>query len=188
MKFTKLILIAAAALLVLTGAVAVRAADNPLQGIFDNALTNGAVMGGYWRSTTGNASIANYDLVYNIAKTPEGVLGAGLLFGGDFMWSRNEHVWNDVKGGVAVNATLAPLKQFGLTNFFCRITGGILVATPHESGAGVGSIEFATIDVGVRIWKQLELRIDPGWQNRTGQGARWDRQYLGINGGLSWGF
>lgn len=176
----KKLLIALAALLCVAG----NSRANIAQDIWNAGITNGAVGGGFWRSTTGNYNIASYDLLYNLTKNDSG-LGAGLIVGGDYMWSGHKKgVFNDVKGGFALNYKLAPLATLGVTNFVVTVFGGDAIATPRTSNVGVGNIVFAGADWSVNVYKRVDFHIAPAYQTRTGQGE-FDRNYVGVQGFLS---
>ena len=178
---TKISLILAA-LLCFAGLTTTKA--NPLQDAWNAGITNGAIGGGYWRATTGNFNIASYDLLYNFT-IQGGGLGAGLIVGGDYMWSgKTKGIFNDVKGGFALNYTLAPLQAVGFTNFVVKIYAGDAVATPRIKGVGVGNIAFAGADWQVKLYKSISFHVDPAIQTRTGQGE-FDRTYPGIQGFFS---
>ena len=157
---------------------------NPIQAGLDSAINNGAVGGGYWRSTTGNYTIYSYDYLYNITASTNG-LGAGLLVGGDNMRSGSQNVWNDVKGGFAINYQFN-LGSIGLTNAVFKVYGGNAVATPRDSGTGVGNIAFVGVDWSVDLYKRLVFHLSPSYQTRTGQGD-FDRNYAGIQAFFSLG-
>jgi hypothetical protein len=187
-RLSTAILVGAAAILLFAAASAARAqTQNPIQYAIDAGIKNGAVGGGYWRATTGNYSIASYDFVYNLT-TETNSLGAGLIIGGDYMWSGGSvGEWNDIKGGFSLNYELRPLKPAGITNFVVKIYGGDAVATPKHAGVGVGNISFVGADYTLKLYKSINLQIAPAIQNRTGQG-KFDRTYVGIQGFLSVGF
>ena len=120
------------------------------QSAFDSGVTNGAVGVGYWRGLTGNYNIASYDYVYNLT-TQSNALGAGLLVGGDYLWgSKQTPVWNDVKGGVAINYN-GNLAVIGFTNAVFKLAGGNAIASPHDVKAGIGDITFADIDFSIKL-------------------------------------
>ena len=152
-------------------------AQSVFQSGFDAFATNGAAGGGLWAATTGNYRVASYDYVYNF-NTETNSLGAGLIIGGDYMWSNHQHIQNDVKGGFSVNYS-GNLSMIGLTNTNFRIVGGNAIATPHSTGTGIGNITFANLDLSFRLFNQIHLHLDPGWQTRVGQGE-FDRNYLGM--------
>ena len=144
-------------------------AQNVFQQGFDAAVTNGAVGAGFWRSTSGNYNIASYDYVYGF-NTETNSLGAGLIVGGDYMWSgKNNHVQNDVKGGFSVNYH-GNLEAIGFTNANFGIDGGSCIATPRSPSVGIGNITFANIDVSFKVYHDIRLHFAPGWQKRFGQG------------------
>ncbi len=177
----KLILIGVATLL------ATVSQANPLQDFLDAGITNGAAGGGYWRATHGNYSIYSYDLLYNLAPSNNS-LGAGLIFGGDYLrGSKGVSEFNDVKGGFALDYTVAPLKAIGLTNFVVDFFGGTALATPHNSSSGIGTITFAGVDWAHYVYKKLAIHVDPSWETRTGQG-QFDRSYVGIQAYFSINF
>lgn len=180
----KLLLITALALASVSGY-----SQNVLQLVMDSAVTNGAVGGGYWHSTSGSYNIVNGDFIYNVTKS-DSVLGAGLIVGYDYLWGngKGNHVWNDVKGGFQLTSTFYPLKSLGYTNFLVKVFGGDTLANPHGSKTtGVGNIVFTGVDHSWTIYKHLDFHLDPMYQNRSGQ-AQWSRNYIGINGFLSLGF
>jgi hypothetical protein len=186
MKLTRFILYAAIALLgVVRFNVRGQSIQNTLQSVWDAGITNGAVGGGYWRSTTGNYNIASYDFLYNLT-TASNALGAGLIIGGDYMWGgKGVGVWNDVKGGFALNYTLHPLSVVGYTNFLVvKVFAGDAVATPRSSNVGVGNIAFVGVDWSVNVYKSVNFHVAPAYQTRTGQGE-FDRNYAGVQGFFS---
>ena len=157
------------------------------QSFADGAITNGAAGGGFWRATTGNYNIASYDYLYSLTTSTNG-LGAGLILGGDYMWSgKSVREQNDVKGGFTLKYNIEPFKMIGLTNFLLTVNGGSALATPRASGASVGNITFVGASFKLNIYKSVVFNIDPSWQTRVGQGA-FDRNYAGIQGFLSIGF
>jgi hypothetical protein len=167
-------------------ALAVSARAQIPQSIFDTAVTNGAVGGGYWRGLTGNYNIASYDYLYDITASTNS-LGAGLILGGDYMWSgRNLHEQNSVKGGFTLDYTLEPLRSAGLTNVVLTINGGNAVATPKGNNS-IGDITYAGANFKLKVYKSLNFNINPSWQNRVGQ-AEFSRQYVGVQGFFSLGF
>jgi len=186
MKKILVVLTAMAALLAI-GFTAVSARAQSIQQILDTAVTNGAVGGGYWRGLTGNYNIASYDYLYNITPSSNS-LSAGLILGGDYMWSgKKVHEQNDVKGGFSLQYSLAPFKMAGVTNFFVIINGGNALATPRQKGASVGDITYAGANFKLNIYKTINFNINPSWQMRVGQGE-FNRNYVGIQGFLSVGF
>ena len=184
MKLTRIILIAAAALLIIT-AISARA-QTAFQSTLDSVIKDGAVGGGFWRSTSGNINILSYDYLYNIT-TVSNALGAGLIVGGDTMKDgHNASVWNDVKGGFSINYR-GNLQAIGLTNTVFKCYVGNAIATPRgNSTAGVGNITFVGAAVAFPVWKSLLINISPSWQTRTGQG-NFDRNYAGIQAFISYG-
>jgi hypothetical protein len=181
---TTLILFTAIALLLLTCRQAM--GQSIFQSGFDAAVTDGAAGGGLWRATTGNYNIASYDYVYNF-NTETNSLGAGLILGGDYMWSGSRvHIQNDIKGGFSINYK-GDLRSIGMTNTTFRMVGGNAIATPRQKGAGVGNITFVNLDLTFHLYKSINLHIDPGWQTRVGQGD-FDRNYGGLQLFFSMGF
>ena len=185
MKLSRIIILAALALLIFT-AISARA-QGSFQATLDSAIHDGAIGGGAWRSTTGNINIFSYDYLYNITTSSNG-LGAGLILGGDIMKDgHNASQFNDVKGGFTINYQFN-LQAIGFTNTVFKVYGGNAVATPHgSSSAGVGNITFMGIDYSMNIYKSISLHISPAWQTRTGQGV-YDRNYAGIQAFFSLGF
>jgi hypothetical protein len=173
------------AVLLCFAGITTQAQNNIFQAGIDSAVTNGAVVGGYWRAVKGNYSIVSYDYLYNFT-TQSNSLGAGLLIGGDQMWGSGIKVQNDVKGGFAINYK-GNLSIIGFTNTIFKIVVGNAIASPRQKNVGIGDITFANIDVEFKLYKQLNFHIDPAVQTRVGQGVL-DKNYLGIQGALSIGF
>ena len=150
----------------------------------DSLIKDGAIGGGYWRATKGNFTVYSGDYLYNITATTNG-LSAGLILGVDNMRGAGVSVFNDVKGGFALNYKFN-LAAIGLTNTEFKVYGGSCIATPRGGTAGVGNITFAGVDYSLDVYKSVVLHIDPAYQTRTGQGE-FDRNYIGIQAFLSLG-
>jgi hypothetical protein len=184
-KLTTIILFAATIGLLCLFAVGARA--QTFQSFTDGAITNGAVGGGFWRGLTGNYNIASYDYLYSINPTTNG-LSAGLILGGDYMWSgKKVQEQNDVKGGFSLQYTMTPLRFAGITNVLLVVNGGNALATPRQAGASVGDITYFGANYKINVYKTINFNFNPSWQMRVGQGA-FDRQYVGIQGFFSLGF
>jgi hypothetical protein len=182
-KITIIILTIAIGLLIVAARNA--HAQNPVQVVFDSAVKNGAVGGGFWRATTGNHNIASYDYLYALTTQPNG-LGAGLIVGGDCMFGGGSSAqWNDVKGGFAIKYQFN-LGAIGFTNTVLEVYGGTAVATPRSPAVGVGNITFVGLDYRLKLYQRIYFHIDPAYQTRTGQGE-FDGNYLGIQAFFSLG-
>lgn len=185
MKRMKRIILTAAVALLALAAISGQAQTGTFQQMLDGAINDGAIGGGGWRATTGNFNIYSYDYAYSITAQTNG-LGAGLIVGGDYMKGGNgEAVWNDVKGGFSVNYQFN-LNAIGFSNTVFKVYGGNAIATPHNSGAGVGNITFVGVDYSLVVYKRLVFHISPAYQTRTGQGD-FDRNYAGIQAFFSLG-
>lgn len=147
-----------------------------LQTIYDSVAgsTNWGGAFGYLRSTSGNKSGGYAMALYNFSPT------VGAVIGYDYLWSGRQHTANLVKGGLNLQADLAPLKQFGVTNFVVTPFAYALVA----SGSGQVS-ELVGGGAKAQLYKWANgIAVDALvlYENRTGAGY-WDGRYVG--GGLA---
>lgn len=147
-----------------------------LQTIYDSLAgsTNWGGSFGYFRATSGNKCGAYGMALYNFNST------VGAVIGYDYLWSGRLHTDNLVKGGLNLQADLAPLKQFGLTNFIVTPFAYALVA----SGSGqVSEVIGGGAKTQIFAWAN-GIAIDALviYENRTGAGY-WDGRYVG--GGLA---
>jgi len=160
-------------------------AQTPFQSGLDSAIKDGAAGGGYWRSLTGNYTVLSYDYLYNITAASN-TLGAGLILGGDYLkGGSGTAVWNDVKGGFALNYKFN-LGAIGFSNTVFKVYGGSAIATPRGGTVGIGNITFVGVDYSLKLYKSVLFHISPAYQTRTGQGE-FNRNYAGIQAFFSLG-
>ena len=167
-----------------TNAAPMPSFSSGLQEIYDTVTvsTNYAFAAGYMRATTGNRNLGYADYVYNVSQN------IGLVIGYDYLWTAKKSgvpsQANLVKGGLTISATIAPLKNFGLTNVLMKPFATGLVAT----GAGQAStILTAGDEVDLVTFHGWDFGLALQWESRQDAGF-WDGKYLGGFGVIKKGF
>jgi len=152
-----------------------------LQMIYDSVTvsTNYAVIAGAVRSTTGSRNIGFVDYAYNFSQN------VGLVLGYDYCTSHGHaSVANLIKGGISLQASIAPFKQFGITNFCIVPFGSVVIAT----GNGVvGEIVSGGAKAVIASYKGFNFNLGALYESRTGEGY-WDGRYVGGFVAASKGF
>jgi hypothetical protein len=154
-----------------------------LQQIYDAALgsTNFAIATGGGRALKGNHNLLFVDYLYNFNAN------AGLLLGFDDIATGSKFTSKDiyfVKGGFNIQAEIAPLKNFGLTNLKVTPFASILM----DSGNGkIGQIVVAGVNYRVGLAAGWYFNAGGFYESRTG-GTPADGAYLAGHIAVSKGF
>jgi hypothetical protein len=139
-----------------------------IQQIAQSALgsTNFAVALGGGRGLHGNNNLLFADYLYNFLNN--GSTKAGATLGLDEIAHGNHFTTdnvNFVKGGLTVSTAIAPLKSWGLTNFFISPFASVLIST---SGGQVGQIVVAGANYEIGIGGGWKFNLSGFYENRTG--------------------
>ncbi len=167
-----------------TNAVAMPSFSSGLQQIYDSftVSTNYAVAFGGGRATTGNRNLAYADYIYNVSRN------VGLVIGYDYLWTAKAagvpSQANLVKGGISFQAQLAPLKNYGLTNFFVTPFANGLVASGNGSASEILTAGAKTTLVTFSGWN---FNLCGFVEKRTSAGY-WDGTYACAAVAFSKGF
>lgn len=145
-----------------------------LQQIYDAALgsTNFAIAFGGGRAIHGNHTLGFVDYLYNFNGN------AGLILGYDYITDKTRTAsqnLNFVKGGFNVQAQIAPLKNFGLTNLLVTPFASILI---DSSGGQIGQIVVAGANYEIGIGKGWNFNLGGFYENRSGGNTAADGVYI----------
>jgi len=174
--------------LILVSALAVQAQSSGsfsggLQQIGDavSSSTNWTAIAGYGHSTSGNKSLLFADIAYNFNQN------VGIVGGYDYLFGNGNSQANIVKGGVTLSLPMHPFAFLGstfATNITCTPFVADLLATPKNSGAGIGNIMTTGVNFDVYSFKNFELGAGVQIEKRTGQGD-WDGSYYLVHLAIS---
>ena len=138
--------------------------------------TNFAVAIGGGRGLHGNNNLIFADYLYNFLN--DGTTKAGATIGFDEI-AHGAHFTTDnvnfVKGGLTVSTAIAPLKGWGLTNFYISPFASILICT---SGGQVGQIVVTGANYEIGIGKGWKFNVSGFYENRTGGDTSTDGAYI----------
>ena len=138
--------------------------------------TNFAVAIGGGRGLHGNNNLLFADYLYNFLN--DGSTKAGMTLGFDEI-AHGAHFTTDnvnfVKGGLNVQTVIAPLKGWGLTNFFIAPFASVLIDT---SGGQVGQIVVTGANYKIGIGKGWNFNLTGFYENRTGGDTSVDGAYI----------
>ena len=138
--------------------------------------TNFAVAIGGGRGLHGNNNLLFADYLYNFLN--DGTTKAGATIGFDEI-AHGAHFTTDnvnfVKGGLTVSTAIAPLKGWGLTNFYISPFASILICT---SGGQVGQIVVTGANYEIGIGKGWKFNVSGFYENRTGGDTSTDGAYI----------
>ena len=138
--------------------------------------TNFAVAIGGGRGLHGNNNLLFADYLYNFVG--DGKTSAGFILGFDEI-AHGAHFTSDnvnfVKGGLNVQTVIAPLKGWGLTNFFIAPFASVLIDT---SGGQVGQIIVTGANYKIGIGKGWNFNLTGFYESRTGGDTSVDGAYI----------
>ena len=138
--------------------------------------TNFAVAVGGGRGLHGNNNLLFVDYLYNFVG--DGKTSAGFILGFDEI-AHGAHFTTDnvnfVKGGLNVQTVIAPLKGWGLTNFFIAPFASVLIDT---GGGQVGQIIVTGANYKIGIGKGWNFNLTGFYENRTGGDTSVDGAYI----------
>ena len=146
--------------------------------------TNGVFVVTAARKLTGNANRFSLDYFYSFNNN------AALVLGVDNARSGGYSVSSILKGGLTLKSEIAPLKNFGLTNFLVQPYGFVLMATPisgTSNNGGIGQLAGVGLNYEHSFTKNLSMDIGGFYENATGQG-QFDGNWAGILTGLHYRF